>query len=83
MELNPNHEVTKKIHDHWHKIAALIMHKVGVKHLSISEAEIKAWANRPELDSIVIRDTGKSLEISLVPPEEGKRLAELHGGLPD
>ena len=30
-ELNPNHPATREVHDHWHKIAALMMFKMGVR----------------------------------------------------
>jgi len=29
MELNPDHPVTAQLHDQWHKLAEILLHKLG------------------------------------------------------
>lgn len=39
-ELNPNHPVTREVHDQWHKICFLLMRKMGVTEIAISPDEV-------------------------------------------
>jgi hypothetical protein len=45
MELNPNHPVTKSAHDQWHKIAALILHKLGHHSIKITTKDVENLIN--------------------------------------
>ena len=45
MELNPNHKVVRQAHDHWHKIAALIMLKLGKTELEITPEDVNKIAS--------------------------------------
>lgn len=41
MELNPNHKVVTQARDQWHKIAALIMVKLGLTELKLTMADVE------------------------------------------
>ncbi len=41
MELNPNHPAAMGVHDHWHKICALMMLKLGLTTMTISREEVE------------------------------------------
>ena len=80
-ELNPNHSATRGAHDHWHKIAALLMVKMGKTHVVISPAEIERLGDNHT--NIAIRfDDAKGIELFIVDDEEALRLARKEGGLP-
>ncbi len=79
MELNPNHPAVRGAADHWHKIAALLMKKLGKRRVTISPREIS------ELEGMAITirfDDNIGIELQLVTMEEGERLARKEGGLP-
>lgn len=71
-ELNPNHPVTKTARDHWHKIAAIIMVKLGRTEIEITEPDIQ----RLEGKNIVLDERGKKLVVRIVNDEEARRLLQ-------
>lgn len=73
-EINPNHQVTAMIHDHWHKMAALLMQKMGTNRVIITLDDINRLS---EADvSIVFHGHRDTLELRLVGREEAdKRLS--------
>lgn len=78
-ELNPHHPVTESMRDQWHKIAALLMRKLGQTHVIITEADI---ADIGEADvCVIIHDKADGIHVRLVGRAEGERLAREHGGL--
>ncbi|HVW78532.1 MAG TPA: hypothetical protein VHB45_13030 [Alloacidobacterium sp.] len=79
-ELNPNHPVTRSMHDQWHKIAALLMRKMGKDHVVISPSEVvQAHAG---FEGITIRfDDLIGIELKIVSEAEAERLARQEGGL--
>lgn len=80
MELNPNHPVTRKVHDHWHKIAGVLMVKLGKDAVEITSEDVDALGDN---DKAVIADCrGGKFIVRLVTMEEGKRMAREAGGLP-
>lgn len=79
-ERNPNHPITRTVHDHWHKIAAMIMLKLGLRIVTITHADLVKFAGE-DID-IVLHEHDKVLDIKLVSKEEGERLAREEGGLP-
>jgi hypothetical protein len=79
-ELNPNHPVLGTVRDHWHKIAAFIMWKLKQKRIEFSLADIDAMGKEDLV--IVLHDHSDSIEVKLMPREEGERLAREHGGMP-
>lgn len=45
MELNPEHPATQAAHDQWHKIAALLVKKLGGKTVITSEGIAELTSN--------------------------------------
>ncbi len=80
-ELNPNHRTTRTVHDHWHKVAAMLLWK-----LSRHEPVVFTIAEIQEADNaginIVIKDADNRLTVYLVDDVEAERLAREEGGLP-
>lgn len=79
-ELNPNHHTTRTAHDHWHKIAALLLMKLGGRAV-ITLADIAALDRDPK-HNIVLDDRNNELTLYMVDDQEGMRLARREGGLP-
>lgn len=79
MELNPNHPVTRAVSDHWHKIAAILMMKFGVKEIVISDADI---ATMPNDIVIAIEEKKDHFKIWLTDMKTAETLARKEGGLP-
>lgn len=81
MELNPNHKATIAAHDHWHKICALMMFKMGVREFVISPQEIiKAFDT--QLNIAVQFDDEIGVRLFLVDEDQAMDLARREGGLP-
>lgn len=81
-ELNPNHPVTREVHDHWHKIVAILLHKMGKKELRITVADLQAWERDFADGAVVIKANNHDFVLSLVTAEEASVLAKKEGGLP-
>lgn len=80
MELNPNHPVTQQVHDHWHKIAAILMQKFGKSAVEITEADVLALGDN---ENAVMADCrGGRFVIRLVSMSEAQKFARKEGGLP-
>lgn len=82
MELNPNHKVVRQARDHWHKIAALIMVKIGKTELEITLDDINKMAAgnvNIVLDSRGERETGV-LRVLIVDDKTAAELARREGG---
>jgi hypothetical protein len=80
-EINPNHPVTIKTRDQWHKIAALLMSKAGHDEVVITSADIDKLLNSDRAN-IVIRYRQHDIQLRLVDNKEAARLAREEGGLP-
>lgn len=80
-ELNPNHPVTQEMRENWHKIAAIIMHKMNVKHLTIDSGDVQRLSEWLDGGAICAKPKGEVLEIFLVDATEAQRLAREEGGL--
>jgi hypothetical protein len=78
MELNPNHPTTSTIHDHWHKLAAILVNRTKEKATTITLDEISRVAGM----AITIKETCAGLELRIVSMDEGQKLARQEGGLP-
>jgi len=79
-ELNPNHPVTREVHDHWHKIAAILMLKFGKSAVEITEADVRSLGNN---ENAVMADCrGGRFVVRIVSMEEAEKLARKEGGLP-
>lgn len=81
-ELNPNHPATREAHDQWHKIAFLLMRKMGKDRVVITPREVEQFAN-DDGGAITIRfDDVIGIELRIVNCDEAGRLARAEGGLP-
>jgi hypothetical protein len=78
MELNPNHGVTKEVHDHWHKIVAIIMHKYKLNEVVITSADMEAL---PHDIAVGIHCT-ENIRVFLTDLKTAEKLAKKEGGLP-
>lgn len=82
MELNPNHKVVVQARDQWHKIAALIMLKLGLTELELTMEDVTRAAGgnvNIVLDSRGESETGKLL-IRIVDDKTAKEMARSEGG---
>jgi len=68
MELNPNNPVAAAARGQWHKIAALVMHKLGAQRVEIRDADIDAF--NAQFGNIGIADDKGYIEVFLLTPEE-------------
>jgi len=82
IELNPNHPVTAEMRENWHKIAALIMHKLKTQKVIITLKDIQELDDFLQGGAICAHPSGDVLEIFLVDGKEAQRLAREEGGLP-
>lgn len=80
MELNPNHPVTSAMNDQWHKIVALLMQKLGQKHIEISVGDVEKLAKNPS--AVSVQTKGEKIVLDLIPFSVAERLAKKEGGLP-
>lgn len=84
MELNPNNPLVRQARDHWHKIAALIMIKQGLKEIrfSIKDVEKLSAGNvNIVIDGRQGRLTG-DLIVKIVDDTTAAELARREGGRP-
>lgn len=80
-ELNPNHPTTQAVHDHWHKIAALIMHKLDLDHVVITPDDINQLMRANS--SITMQELGDGIHLRIVDRVTAEKLARENGGLPN
>jgi hypothetical protein len=79
-ELNPNHPVTREVHDHWHKVCGILMMKLGKDAVEITESDVTALGDNER--AVVADCRGGRFVVRLVTMEEGEKLAREEGGLP-
>lgn len=82
MELNPNHKVVRQAHNQWHKIAAMIMVKIGKSELEFTIDDVNKIAKgnvNIVLDARGESETGK-LRVLIVDDKTADDLARREGG---
>jgi hypothetical protein len=82
MELNPNHKVVRQAHGQWHKIAALIMVKLGKTELELTMADVNKIAAgnvNIVLDARGERESG-IFRVRIVDAKTADKLARKEGG---
>lgn len=82
MELNPNHKVVRQAREQWHKIAALIMVKLGLTELQLTLEDVEKIAQgnvNIVLDARGGRETGV-LTVRIVDDQTAEELARREGG---
>lgn len=82
MELNPNHKVVRQARQEWHKIAALIMVKLGLTELQLTLDDVNKVAAGNV--NIVLDARGESetgiLTVRIVDDKTAAALARTEGG---
>lgn len=84
IERNPNHRVTSALHDHWHKLLAIVLHKHRhdlPRDVVVTAADLNAFEAAGHIN-IVAHDKPDGLHLLLVDDAEAERLAKREGGLP-
>jgi hypothetical protein len=82
MELNPNHQVVRQAHSQWHKIAALIMVKLGLSELKLTPDDV-AKITKGNVNIVLdARDESKTgaLTVRIVDDKTAAVLARQEGG---
>lgn len=82
-ELNPNHPVTRELHDQWHKLLAFVLHRLSVPSLDITEDDIRSFQEFYGEGGAIVCDTRRPnvLQLRLVGEDEARELARREGGL--
>lgn len=79
-EVNPHHPVTRAAHDQWHKLCAIIMHKLGATHVEITDADVDSF--NLHYNNIGISDAKGHIEVFLLTPEASAKVVKQTGGMP-
>lgn len=79
---NPNHPVSRATEDQWHKIAALLVLKMGTDRVVITSEDINRAFKREGGVNITVRFTETGIILAIVGDAEAERLAREQGGLP-
>jgi len=74
-EINPQHPVTKTLHDQWHKLCLLLIDKLNDgDEVVITEADVKQLAVRYPDHAILAHDKKDGLHLRIVSMAEAKKL---------
>lgn len=79
-EKNPNHAMTQAISGQWHKIAALLIRKLGVDHVVISEHDV-AMLSSSSNKNITVKELDDGIHLRLVDDKRAAELIKKEGGL--
>ncbi len=79
---NPNHPVVRAASGQGMKIMAIVMFKLGVKHVEIKDEDIDRF-NASGACNIGIGDEKGFMEISIMSDDEAREAARKAGGLPE
>lgn len=74
VELNPDHPTTSGLHNEWHKILVLVMLKMGVTEVVLTEDDVRQHLQNKE-NAVMAHDQKDGLHISVLPMKEAQRLA--------
>lgn len=79
-ELNPNHPVTREVHDHWHKIVGILMRHIGITEFDVTAESI---LDLDKSNMCIVADCrGGRFVVRIMTMAEGEKLARKEGGLP-
>jgi hypothetical protein len=76
-EINPEHPVTSGLHDHWHKIVAVLLHKLSPGQEVVLTAHDIAAVNQLfgyDQPAVLAHDKKDGLHLSLVSMSKAKRM---------
>lgn len=74
MELNPNNPTTKAVHAQWHKLCALLMHKLKLDHVVITPDDLVQLIDVPGGVNITVREDIEGIHLRLVGDAQAARL---------
>lgn len=78
--LNPNHESSRNLDNMWPQLAIILMRKHGLDTVCITEEDLDRFC---EDVAMAVMEDDEGLHLTLMSMEDGHRLAELEGGLPN
>lgn len=74
-EVNPEHPVTQRLHDNWHKICLVLLEKLGGE-IVITEEDIKAiFVEKYPDHAILAHEKKDGLHLKIITAKEARRLA--------
>lgn len=77
-ERNPDHPVTRVLHDQWHKLLAIVMWKLRVHEITLAEADVQGFTVRfPDGSAVVAHDTRAGLRLILADPKRADQFVEM------
>lgn len=76
-EVNPEHPVVQLLHDKWHVVVAIIIHKLKLPEILITEADVDAYERDHADDSVMARDAEDGLHLMMVTAAQAEKLAKL------
>lgn len=76
MEMIPEHQVTKALHEQWHKIAAVMMKKMGISYLHITDADLVSMGKDT---FIIVHGKPDGLHISLTDQKTAEAIISSDG----
>lgn len=69
MDKNPNHPTTEAMRDLWHTVAAILMHKLGEDHVTITAEDVEQM-NAADKRNILVKEDEAGLHLQLVDDAE-------------
>lgn len=83
-EMNPNHGVTQELHDQWHKVAMVLLNKLGKKQIKITMQDVQDLTKIFPGEQPVIMFNAKDdhILLEIISFSEAEKLAKQVGGLP-
>lgn len=75
-ELNPDHPVTAALHDQWHKLLAVVMHRFKIENIVITKDDILAFDDEHPNCSILAHDKSDGLHLSIISRDAGEELVK-------
>ena len=79
--MNPNHPVTRELHDQWHKLCAALMVKFDLTSVDITSADVERLATCGRAN-ITMRPHGNVITLMLVSDAQAAELVRKEGGKP-
>lgn len=74
MELNPGHPVTTALHDEWYKLCAILVFKMGGKHVITAEDLVALEKLFPgEMPCLLAHSKKDGIYLSLLPESEARK----------
>jgi hypothetical protein len=75
VELNPEHPVTAGLHDQWHKMVGILIHKYKLKDVVITAEDIKNLESAFEgAPAVVMHARKNGIHLFLCTEDEGARI---------